>query len=255
MADLKRSVQEQFARAAARYRTSPVHAQGEDLAMMVQAAALQGDEQVLDVGCGPGHTGLAFAPHVAQVVALDMTPAMLEQVRSLAQEQGVDNVVTRLGDVEQLPFPDGRFDLVVSRYSGHHWPHPQQALSEIARVLRPGGRFILSDTVGFQEPALDTFLNAVELLRDISHVRDHTPAEWLAMFREAGLEGRVVYRWDVWLDFDAWVARIGTPEPAVTALRWLLRHGPEEARRALQVQEDGRFALPGAVLRGQRVAG
>ncbi len=254
MSDLKRRVRAQFEQAAAHYSTSPPHAQGEDLAVLVEAADLHGDEQVLDVGCGAGHAAVAFAPHVARVVALDLSPAMLSQVVALARERGVDNVTTQQGDVEQLPFPDSSFDRVVSRYSAHHWPHPRQALAEIARVLKPGGRFLLSDTVGFQEPALDTFLCTVELLRDISHVRDHTVDQWLAMFQEVGLVGQVVHRWDVWLEFDPWVQRIGTPGPAVAALRWLLRHGPQESRRALQVQEDLRFALPGAVLRGHRLA-
>ncbi len=173
MSDLKQTVRAQFEQAAAHYTTSPPHARGEDLAVLVEAAELRGDEQVLDVGCGAGHAALAFAPHVAQVVALDLSPAMLAQVAALAQERGVDNVIAREGDVERLPFPDGSFHRVISRYSAHHWPHPQQALAEIARVLRPGGQFLLSDTVGFPEPAQDTFLGAVELLRDISHVRDH----------------------------------------------------------------------------------
>ena len=251
-ADIKKSVQQQFEQAAASYRVSPVHVQGPDLAWMVEAAALQGQERVLDAGCGAGHAALAFAPHVGQVVALDFSPAMLAQTQDLARERGITNLETRLGDVEALPFPDGSFHCVISRYSAHHWPNPRRALAEFARVLLPGGRFILSDTVSFPEPALDTFLNGVELLRDVSHVRDHTPAQWLAMMEEAGLPGELLRRWEIPLRFEPWVARQSTPEPAVAGLRWLFAHGPEEARAALRIQEDGQFVLLGGLFRGAK---
>ncbi len=253
--DIKQSVQQRFDQAAASYRTSPVHAQGPDLAWMVEAGALQGQERVLDAGCGPGHTALAFAPHVATVVALDLSQPMLDQARDLAQERGIHNLETRLGDVEELPFPDGSFHCVVSRYSAHHWPHPERALAELARVLMPGGLFLLSDTVSFPDPALDTFLNGVELLRDVSHVRDHTPAQWLSMMEAAGLPGELLRRWEIPLRFQPWVARVSTPEPAVAALRWLFAHGPTEAREALRIQDDGQFVLHGGLFRGVKGGG
>src|SRR5690606_16665032 len=116
-----------------------------------------------DAGCGAGHTATTFAPHAAGVVALDFTESMLVQVQQLAAEKGLTNVETRLGDVEALPFEDASFDLVVSRFSAHHWPHPQQALAEFRRVLCPGGRVLIADVVGFDDPTCDTFLNTVEL--------------------------------------------------------------------------------------------
>lgn len=122
--DIKASVQRQFNQVAANYSTSSVHAKGRDLEEMVSAVPLTGREQILDAGCGTGHTALAFAPHVAQVVALDFTEGMLAQGRQLAAERGLSNVEFRLGDVEKLPFAAAQFDLVVSRYSAHHWPHP-----------------------------------------------------------------------------------------------------------------------------------
>src|SRR5690348_11657563 len=174
MQDVKAAVQQQFGNVAANYATSSVHASGEDLNRMVQYANLIGTERVLDAGCGAGHTALAFAPHVAGVVAYDLTPSMLEQVEALAFQRGTTNLTTHRGDVEELPFEDGVFDLVVSRLSAHHWPHPAQALAQFKRVLKPNGQFILSDIVAAEAPTLDTFLQAIELLRDPSHVRDQS---------------------------------------------------------------------------------
>ncbi len=250
MADVKRSVQQQFDRVAANYRTSTVHARGEEFARMLALAGLQGNERVLDAGCGAGHTAVAFAPHVAQVVALDFTDAMLVQVRQLATERGIENVETRLGDVEALPLADGSFDLVVSRYSAHHWPQPGRALREFRRVLRPHGQVLLADVVGFDDPTCDTFLNAVELLRDPSHVRDFTPQEWLTLFAAAGFEAAIEFRWDLWIDFGEWVARMQTPATHVAAIRSLLAGAPAEVREAMRIEQDG-FWFHCAVIQGR----
>jgi SAM-dependent methyltransferase len=250
MSDLKQSVQQQFDRVAENYRTSTVHAQGAELAEMVALAALSGQERVLDAGCGAGHTALAFAPHVAQVIALDFTESMLGQVQKLAMEKGLANVETRLGDVEHLPFEDNSFDRVVSRYSAHHWPHPRQALAEFRRVLRPGGQVLLADVVGFDDPTCDTFLNAVELLRDPSHVRDFTPNEWLIFFDSAALAAQIAYRWDLYIDFDSWVQRMATPELNVAMLRSLLAGASAEVREAMQISGHN-FHFRCAVVRAE----
>ena len=86
----------------------------------------------------------------------------------LAGHRGLANISTRLGDVESLPFCDGTFDHVVSRYSAHHWARPEKALCEFRRVLRCAGKFVLSDVLGFGDYVCDTYLNAIEVLRDPS---------------------------------------------------------------------------------------
>ena len=250
--EIKTSVERQFSQTAANYRRSRVHAAGEDLARMVAAANLDGSERVLDAGCGAGHTALAVAPHVAQVTAFDLSEEMLAQVEMLAGQRGVANVVTRRGDVEALPFGDGEFDRVTSRYSAHHWPHPERALAEIRRVLKPGGRFLLSDIVSFDSYVCDTYLQAIELLRDPSHVRDHTVAQWVAMFEAAGLVADVVFEWRVPLDFDDWVARMMTPAENIAMLRKLLDEVPVEVQEALAIQPGHNFSLPGALLGGTK---
>ncbi len=252
MTDVKASVQQQFGNVAANYSTSVVHASGEDLTRMVESAQLRGSERVLDAGCGAGHTALAFAPHAAEVVAYDLTPAMLDQVDRLAAERGITNVVTRQGDVEALPFEESSFDLVVSRYSAHHWPQPTAALSEFHRVLKPGGRFLLSDIVAWDAPALDTFLQTIELLRDPSHVRDHTAKQWSAMLAETHFTAEVIFTWELPLNFDAWVTRMATPPASVAILKTLFDGAPAEIRVAMDVQPDYSFSIPGALLVGHK---
>jgi SAM-dependent methyltransferase len=253
MNDIKGSVQHQFGQVASAYSVSTVHAKGVDLAEMVKAAQLAGNERVLDAGCGAGHTALNFAPYVASVAAVDFTESMLAQGRRLAMERNLDNIDFRLADVESLPFDNDEFDVIVSRYSAHHWPHPQRALREFKRVLRSGGRFILSDIVSYDDYSLDTFLQSIELLRDRSHVRDHSVKQWMAIFAGAGFAGELIYTWDVWLDFADWVARMATPAVHVSALQALLDNAPVEVRTILRIEADYSFTLQGGMLRGRNM--
>jgi ubiquinone/menaquinone biosynthesis C-methylase UbiE len=251
---VKASVRRQFTQVAAHYRNSPIHAQGSDLAEMVKAARLLGRERILDAGCGPGHTALAFAPFAAGVIALDLAEEMLAQGRSLAAQRGIVNVEFRRGDVERLPFGAAEFDLVISRYSAHHWPEPVAALREFRRVLRPQGTVLLADIVSWDDFIVDTHLQAFELLRDASHVRDHTVSAWFAMLERAGFEVELAHEWQVYIDFASWVERMATPDQAVAMLQTLLGRAPEEVQKALAIQADGSFTMQGALFRAQSPA-
>jgi SAM-dependent methyltransferase len=162
----------------------------------------------------------------------------------------LSNIEFRQGDVEHLDFADASFDLVVSRFAAHHFPHPQRAVRELARVLKPVGAFLLVDVVSPVEPAVDTFLNAVELLRDPSHVRDHSIDQWRAMFEVAGLRFEALGGWPLRLEFKSWVERMETPPAAVAQIRALLDVAPKEVREALAVEEDHTFSSPMALMRG-----
>jgi ubiquinone/menaquinone biosynthesis C-methylase UbiE len=251
--DVKQSVERSFGAVAANYAVSPVHRSGRDLDAMVAAAACSGGERALDLGCGPGHAALALAPRVAELVAVDLSEAMLEQARRLATERGVANARFERADAESLPFPDASFDVVTSRHCAHHFPHPEAALRETARVLRPGGRFLLMDSVASEEPAADTYLNAIEVLRDPTHVRDHTLSQWRALFARAGLAAEVLDTWPLELDVASWVARTRTPPESVAGIRALFGAAPEEVQRCLAVdgREASRFQLRIALLRGR----
>jgi len=249
MDTVKSTVEAQFGRVAENYRTSAVHAGGEDLRRLVAAAALTGSERVLDAGTGAGHTALALAPLAREVVALDLSTAMLAQGAEQAAERRLTNVRFIEGDVEAPDFPPASFDRIVTRYSAHHWPQPGRALTAFRRLLKPGGFLLLADIVGFDAPVLDTHLQAIELLRDPSHVRDHTVAQWVAMLAAADFQSELVFTWDVQLDFQAWVTRMATPTHNIQMIQALFNGAPQEVRAALKVQPDYSFAFPGAQLR------
>ena len=249
--DIQDSVRRQFGPVAAAYAASAVHAGGADLSAMLAAADLRGDERVLDVAPGAGHTALAFAPRVASVVAVDLTEEMLEQGQRLAQERELSTITFARGDAEHLPVPDASVDLVTCRYAAHHFPRPAAAAHEWARVLTPEGRLLLVDVVAPDDLAADTVLNAAEVLRDPSHVRDHTVGQWLAMLESAGFAVDDIGRFPLRLEFAAWTERMRTPAAVAAQIRVLFAAAPATVREVLQVEHDGTFSASVALLRGR----
>jgi ubiquinone/menaquinone biosynthesis C-methylase UbiE len=230
---------QQFDRVAASYVTSAVHAKGPDLAWLVDALHPEPTWRVLDLGAGTGHASLAIAPHVAQVVAVDLSEQMLAQGAKLAEARGITNIDPHVADVAALPFEPGSFQAACTRYSAHHWPRPAAALAELRRVLPPGAPFVLIDTVAPEDGALDTFMNALELLRDASHVRDVRESEWRGLLQQAGFEVTGVRTWRVDLDTIDWLERAGAETWRREACLGLLRAALPEARSTFAIAGEG----------------
>ena len=176
----------QFGARASAYLTSAVHAAGADLDALAALVRDRPGARVLDLGSGGGHVSFAAAPHVGEVVACDLSPRCWRSSRG-PPPSAAGNVTTREGVAESLPFADASFDFVLSRYSAHHWRDLDAGLREVARVLKPDGIAGIVDSVSPGPARLDTFLQAIELLRDPSHVRSRPRAEWEAALAGAGL--------------------------------------------------------------------
>jgi SAM-dependent methyltransferase len=239
---VKQAVRDQFGAAAQNYVKSPTHALGGDLARLVELAALSGRERVLDIATGGGHAALAMAAGAREVVASDFTQAMLDAARAHLESLGVANVSFQLADAEALPFPDAGFDLVTTRVAPHHFPNPDRYVREVARVLRPGGRFLLDDNVAPEDQELDEFLNRLEKWRDPGHVRSHRVTQWRMWIEEAGLTVESVEPLErKRYEFDEWTTRIHMPQAERDGLEaWLLQAPPRCAEFFKLVIRDAR---------------
>ena len=235
-----------YAPRAAGYVTSAVHAAGPDLEQIEALLAGMAGAAVLDLGCGGGHVAFRAAPHVGRVVAVDVTPAMLAQVAAEAAGRGLANIETLRGAAEALPCAAAEFDGVLCRFSAHHWNDLEAGLREVRRVLKPGGLGVFIDTVAPAPRVLDTHLQAIELLRDPSHVRNYTVAEWVAALGAAGFTLEDFRLRRLHMDFPVWLARTQTPQALAAAIRQLQHNAPEAVRRYFAVGEDGSFAIDSA---------
>ncbi len=183
------------------------YADAEDLAWMLADLPMSTDASVLDVASGTGEFARALAPHVASVIGLDATDAMMERGKSFIREHGIDNIEFKRGIVEEIPFADETFDIVASRYAVHHYADPKQVLSEMARVCKRGGHVIVVDIV-IPDDSTAAEYDRHERLCDPSHTRCLGFDEFQAEFRQLEMEVISARTRDIeesvveWMDFS-----------------------------------------------------
>lgn len=230
MADTKDLVKQQYGAHAQGYVTSTVHAQGESLKRLVELVQPQKDWRVLDVSTGGGHTALAFAPFVHEVVASDLTPEMLAAAEKFILGKGATNVTFKIADAENLPFGDGEFDLVTNRIALHHYPDAPRAIHEMARGLKPGGVLGFTDNTVPPLKQLAGFINHFEKLRDPSHNWCYPIERLQRYFEEAGLQVTHVEESPKHMEFEPWANRMGCSDETKAELKRLLDTATPEAK-------------------------
>lgn len=167
------------------YRVSEAHREGEDLDLLVEWA--QGARTALDVATGGGHVARRFRDAGLEVVSLDPAPGMEPDV---------------VAPAEQLPFDDGSFDVVACRVAAHHFADVRAAVCEMARVSRD--LVLVSDNLFVDEESEEA-----DRVRDASHIRNYTEAEWRSFFADAGLEVEQAHTYVHPVLLEPWLERAG----------------------------------------------
>jgi ubiquinone/menaquinone biosynthesis C-methylase UbiE len=179
------ATRERFARTAERVAALQDARAAELEEKVARFIALRGDERALDSGSGAGALAFALAPHVREVVAVDLVPELLEQGRKRAAR--FPNVTFVEGDATRLPSELGYFDLASSLRTLHHIARPELAVAELARVTRPRGRVLVVDQLAPLDPLAAQQLNAFERARDPSHTRVLADIDLRHLFESNGL--------------------------------------------------------------------
>lgn len=202
---------DQFTRQAVPFSTAPGIKSDAALGLLVEASGAGADDTVLDVACGPGLVVGAFARVARRVTGIDVTPAMIDRARELTQ--GLDNVAFDIGDVLALPYPDGAFSIVVSRFAFHHFQQPAAVLAEMRRVCAPGGRVVVCDLLASDDEEKAAAFHAMEMMRDPSHARALRLDQLLALFTDAQLQLNEPVFYRLAIELEALLTR-SFPDPA-----------------------------------------
>ena len=240
----KQAVRSQFGRQASWYTVSPRHERSRGLGILTRLAAPAAADRALDVATGTGFTAFALAARCRAVTGLDFTPGMVREAVGLANARGLTNVTFCLGDAEALPIRGEAFDLVVCRYAAHHFSNLRQAIGEMIRVTRRGGRVVIADTCAPEDAALADLMNRWELRRDASHVLNVPPSRLRTLFESAGLTVEAVEKTVIRQHFGEWARRGGMSAADTAALRAEFVGASPEARAEFHIQpENGDLAF------------
>ncbi len=254
--DTKHLVQRQFSQNPQGYVASPTHAQGADLARLIELIQPQPDWTMLDIATGGGHTARTFAPYVARVIASDLTAAMLHTAQKHLQAQGLINVVYQRVDAEALPFRDDSLDLITCRIAPHHFPDIPHFVHEMARAVRPGGIVAVVDQIVPEKRKPARYINAFERLRDPGHAWAYSLRRWQGFFHEAGLTVWHVEPFEKRMDLFAWALLMGCTPDKITRLRAMLIQAPPEPAAWLKGEfrpsGDASFSIHQAIILGRK---
>lgn len=233
----------QFDRQSDRYGRTHILADTRDLEELLRAVPAPAGARALDVATGGGHAALCLARRGWSVTAGDISERMLENAGRLLRQEGFE-AQTRLFAAEAMPFADGSFGLVCARVAPHHFSSPERFVAEAARVLAPGGHFLLIDgTVPDADPETEAWLHRVEKWRDPSHGRFLGREAWERLVAQCGL--RLVSssiharkQPDLQWYFDT----AATSAENRALVLGAIRDAPPGVRRALRLsQEEGRI--------------
>jgi ubiquinone/menaquinone biosynthesis C-methylase UbiE len=249
-----RRITEQFTRQAAPF--AELHTVDDSVRLMMAAAQVGPADRVLDVACGPGLLACAFAGAAAHVTGVDLTPAMLDQARRLQAARGLTNVDWHVADVTALPFPDGRFSVVVSRYAMHHFLEPATVAAEMVRACAPGGRVVVADVYS-TSAAQGALYDAMERLRDPSHVRAVGREELVGLLPALGLRGVEAQEFRFGVDVDRLLQATGTPPDAAEQVRRIVSDDVGHDRLGIGAHRSAGavgFSFPVVIVSGRKPA-
>jgi ubiquinone/menaquinone biosynthesis C-methylase UbiE len=217
-----------FTQQAQSYAANSLVANPDRLAALVQAAHPEVRARVLDVATGPGHVAAAFAEAGCEVIGIDLTSAPLSFAEQMRASRGLSTLHFQQGDAQKLPYSNGNFDIVVSRYALHHVEDPHQVLSEMARVCRSQGKVVIQDLIASEFPARATYQNHIELLRDPSHTRALPISQLLSLFTSCGLETEQVVTDTLVQNLETWLANAHTAPELAAQVRTLVQRDEQE---------------------------
>lgn len=209
--DHQANVQKEFSRQAEPMAAAAAFSASDVLGRITLAVGTHPVPRLLDLACGPGIVTEAVAPLAQEIIGVDVTPKMIEMAEARVRKANFAHAKFQLAPAEQLPFADGHFNTIVTRLSFHHFVDLPLVLKELHRVLAPHGRLVVADIVSSADSAESKLHNALEILRDPTHIRMFPHAELLNHLRHSGFSIISETAWQQPRNFTEWASIVADP--------------------------------------------
>ncbi|MCB9138621.1 MAG: methyltransferase domain-containing protein [Caldilineaceae bacterium] len=210
---------------------------------LIAFADIPANSSVLDAGAGTGELAIILAQEKMQeVIGIDISPTMLEHAelrRHAAQPQVARRLYFRLAAAHALPFRNERFDAVIVRLMLHHLRNPEKVMTELARVLRPGGIFVLADLLSNPDPVKRATQNAIEERRNPAYYAARSEEEYRTLLADAGL--RVASEKVVTFEreLDEWLNELPQDGANKAKVQEMMKAGVQTDAAGLNVHQHG----------------
>jgi SAM-dependent methyltransferase len=214
--ELVRDARDHFNRELHSEEYARVHSDADQLRALIELLAVEPGEAVLDLGTGAGYVAFEIGRLCSgcEVLGVDIADVAIATNLEKKLREGISNLDFRVYSGTALPFDDASFDGVISRYTFHHFPEPEVSVAEMSRVLRWGGRAVISDPVPLDADTAG-FIDEFQQLKPDGHVRFHRSAELDELFARHGLRKT-----------GGFASQVCYPRPVDSRYRELLKRTP-----------------------------
>lgn len=223
---------------AARCEIGRDHSTDWDIDRLVEVAAPLSKDSVLDLVTSVGSVALAIAPLVDSVDAMDPDEHVLDEAKTAANAVGLSNVNFIVSEPCKIPSKTERYTLITARMALRHTHEPQTCLKEIHRVLKPGGRLILIDSLRPLQPELATFFENLQRQRDPSYLRSYNLEELESFLDKEGFDIDLIEIFPREYDFINWASRPVPDFDKIRMLGMMFQGASSRAKRHFRIIED-----------------
>ena len=201
---------EQFNNQAKFYSSSKTFSAGESLDILSNLLNKGKFESGLDIGTGAGFAAFELSKSCEKVEATDISEGMINEAKKIMKERKINNLNFNICSAEELNYRDKEFDIVTCRTAAHHFLDVEKFCSEVHRVLRDEGEFIIVDTITSDQIKLNNWHQEVELIRDKSHIKNLSLIEWKNILKISKFSFLDIIQSRVTMNLNDWMERSGT---------------------------------------------
>ena len=221
---------EQFNNQAKFYSSSKTFSTGESLDILSNLFNKKKFKSGLDIGTGAGFAAFELSKSCEKVEATDISEGMINEAKKIMKERKINNLNFNICSAEELNYSDKEFDIVTCRTAAHHFLDVEKFCSEVHRVLKDEGEFIIVDTITSDQIKLNNWHQEVELIRDKSHIKNLSLIEWKSILKISKFSFLDIIQSRVTMNLNDWMERSGTSDKDKKILKDKFQNSDEKIK-------------------------